>query len=126
MIIFEDDYRVCSENDVIKKDADPVCPIDANGRFTTQVPDFQGIYVKVSNWVMFDTSLFLDVQDADKDICKMLKDQGRLVKQGTTKHNYPFCWRSDTPLIYRAVPSWFVRVQDHREALLRNNAQSYW
>ena len=51
-------------------------------------------------------------QDADKEIIKHIKDLGRLVDNGAIVHSYPFCWRSDTPLIYRAVPSWFVRVEE--------------
>lgn len=48
---------------------------------------------------------------------------GRLIKSGAIKHSYPFCWRSDTPLIYRAVPSWFVKVESLRDKLLANNAK---
>ena len=51
-------------------------------------------------------------QDADKEIIKALKEAGRLVDQGAIVHSYPFCWRSDTPLIYKAVPSWFVKVEE--------------
>ena len=50
---------------------------------------------------------------------------GRLVKSGSIKHSYPFCWRSDTPLIYRAVPSWFVKVESLRDRLLANNAKVF-
>ena len=50
------------------------------------------------------------LKDADKHIIKHLKGEGRLVQAGTLKHSYPFCWRSETPLIYRAIPSWFMRV----------------
>ncbi len=54
----------------------------------------------------------------------MLKDCGRLVQFGTVKHSYPFCWRSETPLIYRAVPSWFIRVEQMSQQLLDNNQKS--
>jgi isoleucyl-tRNA synthetase len=47
------------------------------------------------------------VKDADKDIVAAVKEAGRLVDNGSLTHSYPFCWRSDTPLIYRAVPSWW-------------------
>ncbi|XP_003217709.2 isoleucine--tRNA ligase, cytoplasmic [Anolis carolinensis] len=105
-----DDYRVCMDFNIIQKDSVPVCPVDASGCFTADVADFAGQYVK----------------DADKNIIKSLKEQGRLVHTSTFKHNYPFCWRSDTPLIYKAVPSWFVRVEHMVEKLLENNAQCYW
>ncbi|KAH6928612.1 hypothetical protein HPB50_017382 [Hyalomma asiaticum] len=65
-------------------------------------------------------------QDADKEIIKNLKNRGRLVNHSTSKHSYPFCWRSDTPLIYRAVPSWFVRVEHMQEDLLKANSETYW
>ncbi|KAF7144182.1 hypothetical protein RHSIM_Rhsim05G0075700 [Rhododendron simsii] len=58
--------------------------------------------------------------------CAILADKGRLVKSGSLTHSYPFCWRSDTPLIYRAVPSWFVAVEKLKDQLLENNKQTYW
>ncbi|NXI48488.1 SYIC protein, partial [Galbula dea] len=105
-----DDYRVCMDFKIIQKDSLPVCPVDASGCFTAEVPDFAGQYVK----------------DADKNIIKLLKEKGRLLHSSSYKHSYPFCWRSDTPLIYKAVPSWFVRVEHMVEKLLDNNAQCYW
>uniref|UniRef100_A0A8C9FXD1 isoleucine--tRNA ligase n=1 Tax=Pavo cristatus TaxID=9049 RepID=A0A8C9FXD1_PAVCR len=105
-----DDYRVCMDFNIIQKDSVPVCPVDVSGCFTAEVTDFAGQYVK----------------DADKNIIKLLKEKGRLVHSSTYKHSYPFCWRSDTPLIYKAVPSWFVRVEHMVEKLLENNAQCYW
>uniref|UniRef100_UPI00398E942B isoleucine--tRNA ligase, cytoplasmic isoform X2 n=1 Tax=Pristiophorus japonicus TaxID=55135 RepID=UPI00398E942B len=105
-----DDFRVCVDYGIIQKDSTPVCPVDASGSFTAEVKDFAGQYVK----------------DADKHILKYLKDKGRLVHCGTYNHNYPFCWRSDTPLIYKAVPSWFVRVEHMVDKLLENNDKCYW
>ncbi|XP_075040062.1 isoleucine--tRNA ligase, cytoplasmic [Mixophyes fleayi] len=105
-----DDYRVCMDFNIIQKDSVPVCPVNASGCFTQEVTDFAGQYVK----------------DADKNIIKLLKEKGRLIHSSSYKHNYPFCWRSDTPLIYKAVPSWFVRVEHMVEKLLENNSQCYW
>ena len=45
---------------------------------------------------------------------------------GTVKHSYPFCWRSETPLIYRAIPAWFMRVGQMNERLLQRNNETYW
>ncbi|XP_031549058.1 isoleucine--tRNA ligase, cytoplasmic-like [Actinia tenebrosa] len=106
----EDDYRVSIANGVIKKGGKLPCPVDANGKFTGEVTDFAGQYVK----------------DADKHIIKLLKQHNRLVHQSTVKHNYPFCWRSDSPLIYKAVPGWFVQVESFVEKLLANNQKCYW
>uniref|UniRef100_A0A674PDG7 Isoleucine--tRNA ligase, cytoplasmic n=1 Tax=Takifugu rubripes TaxID=31033 RepID=A0A674PDG7_TAKRU len=105
-----DDYRVCTEFNIIQRDQAPICPVDASGCFTSEVTDFAGQYVK----------------DADKNIIKWLKENGRLVNASSFKHSYPFCWRSDTPLIYKAVPSWFVRVEHMVEKLLDNNGKCYW
>ncbi|KAM1460934.1 hypothetical protein ACFX15_044483 [Malus domestica] len=106
----EDDYRVCLENQVINKGDNLIVAVDDDGCFTERITDFSGFYVK----------------DADKDIIEAVKAKGRLVKSGTFTHSYPFCWRSKTPLIYRAVPSWFIRVEQLKEKLLENNTQTYW
>lgn len=106
----EDDYRVCVQNGMFSRDDDIICPLDASGCFVDPVTDFKGMYIK----------------DADKHIIKHLKEAGRLYLNSTVKHSYPFCWRSDTPLIYRVVPSWFVRVQHMSETLLESSKQTYW
>jgi len=106
----EDDYRVCLSNNIIGKGEDLPCPVDANGRYTDQVPEYVGRAVK----------------EADNDICQALKAKGRLVMKEVYFHSYPFCWRSDTPLIYKAVPSWFVSVEKVKPQLLNNNTQTYW
>ena len=87
-----------------------VCPIDAECRFTKDVPDYAGRYVK----------------DADADIMARLKAEGKLVHRGTIKHNYPHCWRDDSPLIYRAVSTWFVKIDPIKEKMLRANSQMTW
>ncbi|EUB57660.1 Isoleucyl-tRNA synthetase, cytoplasmic [Echinococcus granulosus] len=106
----EDDFRVCLREGIVTKEMATVCPVDASGRFTAEVKDFAGQYVK----------------DADRSICQHLKHAGRLVQQSTLQHSYPFCWRSDTPLLYKAVPTWFVRVECLVERLLANSAATYW
>jgi len=106
----EDDYRVCLAAGVISRDQEMICPVDDSGRFILPVTDFIGQQVK----------------EADKNIIKFLKDCGRMVHAGTVKHSYPFCWRSETPLIYRAVPSWFIRVEQMSQQLIANNQKTYW
>lgn len=87
-----------------------VCPVDNNGRFTSEIPEYQGLFVK----------------DADKSIIKALKERGHVVHHTTLHHRYPFCWRSDTPLIYKAVTTWFVAVEKIKEKLLASNRQIHW
>jgi len=106
----EDDHRVCLASGIIVKGEIVPCPVDASGRFEPPVVDFAGVYVK----------------DADKAIIADIKARGRLVDLGSIVHSYPFCWRSETPLIYRTVPSWFVKVEQMRDRLIANNNQTYW
>lgn len=106
----EDDYRVCLAAGIVTRDQDIICPVDASGRFVTPVKDFEGQYVK----------------DADKNIIANIKGRNRLVQAGQVKHSYPYCWRSETPLIYKAVPSWFVRVEQMSQDLLKSSEETYW
>ncbi len=87
-----------------------VCPVDQNGKFTAELPEFEGKFVK----------------DADKGLIKKIKEKGRLFHQGTIRHSYPFCWRSDTPLIYKAVSTWFVAVEKIKDKIVRNNEHIHW
>ena len=102
----EDDQRVLAGAGI---DAF-VCPVTMDGRFTAAVTDFADIYVK----------------DADADIIRKLKEQGSLYEQNVIQHSYPHCWRTDTPLIYRAVPSWFVSVTDFVDDVIEANQQVLW
>ena len=102
----EDDFRVCQEAGM-KAIVDP---LDASCNFTAEVPEYQGRFCK----------------DCDKDIIKRLKAEGKLVHQATIVHSYPYCDRTDTPLIYRAIDAWYVKVEDLHERLAKNNAQVHW
>lgn len=106
----EDDHRIAVEHGVVRDDEIPPCPIDESGRFTSEVPEFEGRYVK----------------EADIDIIKLLKEKGRLITRNEIIHSYPFCWRSGTPLIYRAIPAWFVRVAKMSDQLVANNEKTRW
>ena len=66
------------------------------------------------------------VKEADADIIKCIKEKGRLADKAVLRHSYPMCWRSDTPLIYKAVPSWFVSVTSIKEQLIARNEETYW
>ncbi|MBR3085982.1 MAG: isoleucine--tRNA ligase, partial [Kiritimatiellae bacterium] len=102
----EDDFRVCRENGM-DAFADP---LDGSCAFTAEIPEYAGRFCK----------------DCDKDIIRRLKSEGKLVHQATIVHSYPFCDRTDTPLIYRAIDAWYVRVEDIRDKLSANNANVHW
>ncbi len=87
-----------------------ICPLDAECRFTEEVSDFKGLFVK----------------DADEPIMKMLKEQGKLVKREKYRHSYPFCYRTKKPLIYRAVSSWFVNIDKVKPKMLEANNKINW
>ncbi len=107
----EDDYYVCL-NEKIR----PVDPTDMQANFTqavlkdSRLSSIVGVFVK----------------DADKTIIKAIKDDQRLLKHETLQHAYPFCERSDTPLIYKAISSWFVKVEDIKEKMIANNQKISW
>ena len=101
----EDDLKVFLERNIPIID-----PVDDDGNFTAEVPDFAGMNVK----------------DADPEIIRALKQSGKLVDHRTVDHSYPFCWRTDTPLIYKAISSWFVKVESFRDQLLHLNSTIHW
>ena len=102
----EDDNRVLKANGIEAL----VCPVTLSGEFTDEVPDFAGQHVK----------------EADKGIIARLKSQGSLYRQEVIQHSYPYCYRSNTPLIYRAIPSWYVRVTAIKDKLVAANEQINW
>ncbi|EUR66339.1 isoleucine-tRNA ligase [Plasmodium falciparum 7G8] len=107
----EDDYRVCCKYGIIDPESNILIdPLDWNGYFTNEVEELKDMYIK----------------DADNVIKKKLKENNRLMSNNTIVHSYPFCWRSDTPLIYRAIPAWFVRVSNSTNKLVENNETTYW
>ena len=106
----EEDYNVALKAGVISDKRLPPNPVDDKGCFTAEVRDFAGQHVKV----------------ADKAIIKYLKNSGRLIVDTQITHSYPFCWRSDTPLIYRAVPAWFIKIPDIVPDMLDNIEKSHW
>jgi len=106
----EEDYNVAMEHGVITEKRPPPNPVNESGIFTSEVRDFAGQHVKT----------------ADRAIIKYLKERKRLIVDSQITHSYPFCWRSDTPLIYRAVPSWFVRIQGIIPQMLAEIEKSHW
>lgn len=99
------------DNKVFKGTGVPtVCPVDAECKFTKEVPDYAGRFVK----------------ECDKDIIERLKQEGKLVKKEQILHSYPHCWRCSSPLIYRGVGSWFVAVEKIKPSLLKANSQITW
>ena len=102
----EDDYKAFQASGLEAF----ACPVTLQGEFTDEVPDFAGRHVK----------------DTDKDIIAVLKASDALYRQEVIQHSYPYCYRSDTPLIYRAIPSWYVRVTAIKDNLKLANEKINW
>ena len=103
----EDDQTTCEAAGI---PIGQVVPVDGLGRFTDQVGPWAG----------------LNVFDANPEIIRHLKEAGRVVRHDTYEHNYPHCWRTDTPIIYKAISSWFVKVTDIRDRLMETNQEINW
>jgi len=101
----EVDYDAC------KKEKLPfVQPITEEGKFTSEVPDYQGMFIK----------------DADPKILARLEDEGKIFKILKYEHDYPFCWRCSSPLMYYAIKSWFVKVTAYKKKLIELNKKINW
>ncbi len=101
----EDDQNACEAAGI------PVlAPVDDRGRFTTEVADLAG----------------LQVFEANPLIVERLRAEGALLHAEEYTHSYPHCWRTDTPLIYRAVSSWFVQVTAVRDRMIELNQEINW
>ena len=101
----EDDQRACEEAGIAV-----VVPVDSRARFTAEVPDYEG----------------QQVFDANAPIIEDLKARGAVVRRETVVHAYPHCWRTQTPLVYRAVTSWFVEVTAFKDRMVELNRQIQW
>jgi isoleucyl-tRNA synthetase len=101
----EDDQRACEAAGI-----PVICPVDDRARFTDEVGDLAGV----------------QVFDANAQIMERLAADGALVKAEDYVHSYPHCWRTDTPLIYRAMSSWFVAVSSFKDRMVELNRQIHW
>lgn len=101
----EEDYRVCKKYEVPFEQN-----VDATGHFTADAGPFAGMFVK----------------DADQVILDYMKEKGTLFAAIPFEHSYPFCWRCDTPLLYYARSTWFIKMTELRDNLVRNNRTINW
>ena len=101
----EDDQILCE-----KENIELVCPVDNAGKYTSEIDDLKGMLVI----------------EANDEVIKKLKSLGLWLKTEQYIHNYPHCWRTDTPLIYKAVPSWYVEVTKFKDRMVELNQQINW
>jgi isoleucyl-tRNA synthetase len=101
----EDDFRLGEQYGITLQN-----PVDLRGRFDERIPDFQGQFVK----------------DADPAIVEALEEKGKLLRAEAYLHAYPHCWRCDTPLLYYAKASWYVKTTEVRDRMLAANEEIGW
>lgn len=101
----EDDNSVCKQFGI-----PTICPVDDAGCFISIITDYEGKQV-------FETNDFITIK---------LKEEGKWLRTEQYLHNYPHCWRTDTPLIYRAMSSWYVKVTDFKDRMIKNNQNINW
>jgi isoleucyl-tRNA synthetase len=101
----EDDQNVCNAAGI-----PTIVTVDDHTRFTHLVPPYQGV----------------QVFEANKPIIRELRDKGVVLRQDSYTHSYPHCWRCDTPLVYKAVSSWFVAVTKFRDRMVELNQEINW
>jgi len=106
----EDDQLLCKANGI-----PTLCPVDEGGKFTSEMFDLPELSIKGKQ--VFETN---------DDIIKYLKATNAWIKTEQYLHNYPHCWRTDTPLIYRAVSSWYVKVTDFKDRMVELNQDVNW
>jgi isoleucyl-tRNA synthetase len=101
----EDDYQVCRKYKI-----PTIQPVDSRGKFTEEIIDFKGRYI----------------HEVNTDIIIFLKEQGKVISVKKIEHEYPFCHRCATPLIYRALPAVFVNIQKIKDRMIGLNKQTNW
>jgi isoleucyl-tRNA synthetase len=101
----EDDYQAS-----LKHNLPMIQALDARGQFTDTVPPYAGKFFKA----------------ADPEITADLKSRGLLFRKETYTHSYPHCWRCDTPLLYYARKSWYIRTTEYAKDMIRYNRQIHW
>ncbi|WIK65332.1 isoleucine--tRNA ligase [Gleimia hominis] len=117
----EDDMNVCVENNIRA-----VVPVDEAGKFTAEVPDYEGLQVFDANKPI-TRDLRRGWEEDEGPVARTPRsERARLVRQQSFAHSYPHCWRCRKPLIYRAVSSWFVQVTAFRDRMVELNEQINW
>jgi len=100
-----DDFEIGKQEDLLY-----LQPVDLRGQMLASGTPFDGLFVK----------------DADPLVLEDLQQRGLLYRSGTIRHTYPFCWRCDTPLLYYAKPSWYIRTTAVKDLLVSGNSQINW
>ena len=113
-----DDSRVAKQNGI-----GSLTLVDEQGRFTKEVTDFYGQYVKEEYYTEKEVKPKLP---ADVQVVIKIKEEGNLFKSEKHEHSYPHCWRTDKPILYYPLDSWFVKTTSHKKRMLELNKTINW
>ncbi len=103
----EDDYQVCKKHNIPL-----VHTVGEDGKYNENFPMLQGLFVKD--------------KEVEKQIIIALKEKGLFFKKQNFKHTYPFCWRCDSPLLYYARMSWYIKTTDYKDKMIEENKKVNW
>lgn len=122
-----DDARVATENGVpamlvLNEFNTPVPLVDLQGKFRPEMGEFAGIYVKNEYYKEGQAP----EKSADVQIAIKLKEENKAFKVEKYEHSYPHCWRTDKPVLYYPLDSWFIRVTDKKDRLIALNHEINW
>lgn len=113
-----DDFKVARQNGI-----GTLTLVDRQGRFTEQMGEFAGRYVKAEYAADYDPS---NEENVDIDIIIKLKKENRAFKSEKYEHSYPHCWRTDKPILYYPLDSWFIKTTEYRDKMIELNKQINW
>lgn len=120
-----DDHRVCLTNDIITKNTVLFQPLNENG-FVKDIDELNGLFYKLTPEYKKQNQNEQNIMTLNTHVVIELKKSNNYYKKEQITHNYPHCWRTDTQLIYRAVKSWFVRVESVKDRLVDLNKNINW
>ncbi len=125
-----DDFRVCKENNVpsvmVKDERGNESPlVDKQGKFVKEVTDFAGKYVR-EEYYSDDVRKNPDFRPTDVLIAIQLKEQNKAFKVEKYEHSYPHCWRTDKPILYYPLDSWFIKTTAYKDKMVALNKTINW
>ena len=124
-----DDYRVCMQNNVpsilVKRGKEQAPLVDSQGKFVAEVTDFAGDYVRAEYYSDAEQKVE-GFESTDLRIAVKLKKENRAFKVEKYNHSYPHCWRTDKPILYYPLDSWFVSSSKMRDRMAELNKTINW
>ena len=124
-----DDYRICKENNVpsilVQRGKEWIPIVDRQAKFVEEITDFAGRYVR-QEFYSTEIQNEADFESTDVKIAVKLKKENKAFKVEKYEHSYPHCWRTDKPVLYYPLDSWFVRASKARDRMAELNKTINW